>query len=118
MPENWDNKNLFLARISAPPRMNQNPGENLAETLQRLHAIVESSPVAIIALDGDGMVRMWNTSAERIFGWSESEVVGRQNPTIPPDLEQEYRELDGVADARPQPVGFRNHTRPQRRYVD
>ena len=93
MPENWDNKNLFLARISAPPRMNQNPGEDLAETLQRLHAIVEASPVAIIALDGDGMVRMWNASAERIFGWSESDVVGRRNPTIPPDLEQEYREL-------------------------
>jgi PAS domain S-box-containing protein len=73
--------------------MTQNPGENLTETLQRLHAIVEASPVAIIALDGDGTVRMWNASAERIFGWSESEVVGRQNPTIPPALEQEYRSL-------------------------
>ncbi|HLN04422.1 MAG TPA: PAS domain S-box protein [Bryobacteraceae bacterium] len=93
MPENWDNKNLFLARISAPPRMSQHSGENLAEMLQRLHAIVEASPVAIIALDGDGTVRMWNTSAERIFGWSESEAVGRQNPTIPPALEQEYRSL-------------------------
>ena len=93
LPENWDNKNLFLARISAPPSMPENSGENLAETLQRLHAIVESSPVAIIALDGDGMVRMWNASAERIFGWSESDVVGRQNPTIPPELEQEYRAL-------------------------
>jgi PAS domain S-box-containing protein len=93
LPENWDNKNLFLARISARPRMSEIPSENLAETLQRLHAIVDASPVAIIALDGDGMVRMWNASAERIFGWSEGNVVGRQNPTIPPDLEQEYRSL-------------------------
>jgi len=93
VPENWDNKNLFLARISAQPRMNQNPGENLAETLQQLHAIVDASPVAIIALDGNGLVRIWNASAERIFGWSESEVVGRQNPTVPPQLETEYRSL-------------------------
>ena len=93
MPENWDNKNLFLARISAQPRMIQNSGENLAETLQQLHAIVDASPVAIIALDGDGTVRMWNASAERIFGWREAEVVGRQNPTIPAGLENEYRSL-------------------------
>ena len=73
--------------------MSQKPEENQAETLQRLHAIVESSPVAVIALDGDGTVRMWNASAERIFGWTEGEVVGRRNPTIPPELEQEYRSL-------------------------
>jgi len=93
VPKNWDNKNLFLARITAPPRMSENSGENLAETLQRLHAIVEASPVAIIALDGDGTVRMWNASAERIFGWSEAEVVGHRNPTIPAELEPEYRSL-------------------------
>ena len=93
MPENWDNKNLFLEWFSTPPRMSQNPSENLAETLQQLHAIVAASPVAIIALDGDGTVRMWNASAERIFGWREDEVVGRRNPTIPPELEPEYRSL-------------------------
>ncbi len=93
VPENWDNKNLFLAWISTPSHMSQTPDANLAETLQRLHAIVEASPLAIIALDGDGTVRMWNPSAERIFGWAEAEVVGRRNPTIPPELEQEYRSL-------------------------
>ena len=65
----------------------------MAAMLQRLHAIVEASPLAIIALDGDGTVRMWNASAERMFGWSENEVIGRQNPTIPPELETEYRSL-------------------------
>ena len=49
--------------------------------------------MAIIALDGDGTIRMWNASAERIFGWSETEVVGHPNPTIPPELEQEYKSL-------------------------
>src|SRR5215472_5245580 len=73
--------------------MSQNSGQNLEEILQQLHAIVQASPLAIIALDGDGGVRMWNSSAERIFGWREDEVVGRQNPTIPQQLEPECRAL-------------------------
>ena len=93
MAENWDNRDLFLEWISAPSHMSQTPDPNMAAMLQRLHAIVEASPLAIIALDGDGTVRMWNASAERMFGWSENEVIGRQNPTIPPELETEYRSL-------------------------
>jgi|SRR5579871_1893172 len=93
VPAGWDSKDLLLARLLAPRHMSQNPSDNAAEMVQRLYAIVDSSPVAIIALDGDGTVRMWNASAERIFGWNEAEVVGRQNPTIPPELEQEYRSL-------------------------
>jgi len=95
--ENWDNKNLVLAHISALPPMSRKPAEkpdqNLWEMVQRLHAVVESSPLAIIALDGEGRVRMWNRSAERIFGWSEGEVLGHRNPTIPADREEEFTAL-------------------------
>ena len=97
MSENWDNKNLVLAHISALPPMSRKPAEkpdqNLWEMVQRLHAVVESSPLAIIALDGEGRVRMWNRSAERIFGWSEGEVLGHRNPTIPADREEEFTAL-------------------------
>ena len=71
----------------------KSPDQNVWETLQRLHAVVESSPLAIIALDGEGCIRMWNQSAERIFGWSEAEVLGHHNPTIPADREEEFRTL-------------------------
>jgi PAS domain S-box-containing protein len=71
----------------------ENPDQNLWEMVQSLHAVVESSPVAIIALDGEGRIRMWNRSAERIFGWTETEVLGHRNPTIPPDREEEFRRL-------------------------
>ena len=97
MSENWDNKDLVLAQITAPPSMSQNPAENpeqnLWEMVQKLHAVVESSPLAIIAHDGEGRIRMWNLSAERIFGWTEAEVVGHRNPTIPADREEEFRAL-------------------------
>ena len=97
MSKNWDNKALLLAQSLAPPLMSQNPsepaGQTLWETVQSLHAVVEASPVAIIALDGEGRVKMWNHSAERIFGWAENEVIGHANPTIPPGREEEFRSL-------------------------
>ncbi len=44
---------------------------------------VYASPIAIIAADTDRRVTMWNPAAEALFGWSEQEVVGKANPSIP-----------------------------------
>ena len=44
-----------------------------------------ASPVPIIAVDADNNVTMWNPAAEALFGWSEDEVIGQPNPTIPKD---------------------------------
>ena len=47
------------------------------EQAQTLGALIQASPLGIIAHDGDAKVQMWNPAAERIFGWSEQEVLGR-----------------------------------------
>jgi PAS domain S-box-containing protein len=47
---------------------------------EELRAIFEASPLAIIVLDPDGRVERWNPAAERIFGWTEAEVLGRPYP--------------------------------------
>ncbi|HEY8259206.1 MAG TPA: PAS domain S-box protein [Gemmatimonadales bacterium] len=65
--------------------------EELRSTHERLRVLVESSPLAIVGFAVDGTVRSWNPSAERTFGWSEADVLGRQLPIIPMDREEEAR---------------------------
>src|SRR3982751_1240956 len=56
------------------------------EAQARLAAIIESSDDAIVSKSLDGIIRTWNKSAERIFGWTADEVVGKPiTIIIPPD---------------------------------
>jgi PAS domain S-box-containing protein len=51
------------------------PQRELADRAQR--AALESSPFAVVASDTEGRVLLWNPEAERLFGWSAVEVLGR-----------------------------------------
>jgi len=59
-----------------------------------LEAIIKASPLAIIAVDPEERVVLWNQSAERMFGWLEQEVLGRTIPTLPPDVERSALGID------------------------
>lgn len=54
------------------------------ETSRRLAAIVESSSDAIIGKALDGTVLTWNQGAERIYGYSSEEMLGRHVSVLAP----------------------------------
>jgi len=58
---------------------------------QTLEALIQACPLAITVFSADdGIVKMWNPAAERIFGWSESEAVGQFMPSVPADKREEF----------------------------
>ena len=66
------------------------------EELARLAAIVDSSNDAIVGSRFDGTVVSWNAAAERIYGYSAAEMIGRPLRTIvPSDQIDRIRRLHG-----------------------
>lgn len=47
--------------------------------------LAHDSPDAIVYADADGMIGFWNTSAERIFGFSAAEALGQSLDIIIPE---------------------------------
>ena len=60
---------------------------------RRLAAIVESSDDAIVSKDLNGVIRSWNKGAERVFGYSAEDVVGKPITILIPDDRQAEEEL-------------------------
>jgi PAS domain S-box-containing protein len=59
------------------------------ELQMRLAAIVESSDDGIVSKNLHGVVQSWNAAAERIFGYSAHEMVGKPISTIIPEDRQD-----------------------------
>lgn len=55
-----------------------------------VRAVVECAADAIVAVDERMRVSLWNPAAERMFGWSAEEVLGRIPPIIPRELQAEH----------------------------
>jgi diguanylate cyclase (GGDEF)-like protein/PAS domain S-box-containing protein len=61
---------------------------------RRFAAILESSDDAIITKDLDARITNWNAGAERVYGYSRDEVIGRPvDILIPPEHDDEAREI-------------------------
>ncbi len=70
--------------------------QNLRETNEFLNTLIQFSPVAIVALDKESNVKLWNDKAEEIFGWEKSEVLGRPYPLLYGEMSEQqewYREI-------------------------
>jgi len=59
-----------------------------------MRAVVESSDDGIISKDLNGVITSWNAGAQRIFGYTEAEVIGQPiTIIIPPELHGEERQV-------------------------
>lgn len=52
--------------------------------ISRLAAIVESTDAAVIGLDLQGKILSWNKAAERIYGYSQDEILGQTVSVLAP----------------------------------
>src|ERR1700682_995844 len=74
------------------------------EALRRLAGMVATSNDAIMAVDLAGSILNWNRGAERMYGYTAEEIIGRSILTITPD--DKANELTAILDRarRGQPI--------------
>ncbi len=62
------------------------------QTKEYLESIIDNSADAIVTSDIEGLITSWNQGAERIFGYTDAEVMGRLLPFVPDFLLEKERE--------------------------
>jgi len=72
----------------------------VTESEERVRRIVENALDAVVMMDAAGNVIDWNPQAEKTFGWSRAEALGRPvaELIVPPDLREAH--LRGLEHAR------------------
>ena len=63
----------------------------LRQSTETMRAVFQASPAAITVIDTASRLIMWNAAAERMFGWTETEVLGKTLPITPPDGGEGHR---------------------------
>ncbi|MBW3540848.1 MAG: PAS domain S-box protein, partial [Planctomycetes bacterium] len=62
----------------------------LRESRERTRLIIENALDAVVSADADGAITDWNAQAEKMFGWTRDEVLGR--PLEEVIVPERYRE--------------------------
>ncbi|MBS1169336.1 MAG: domain S-box [Burkholderiaceae bacterium] len=64
----------------------------LRESQEKLRSIIDTAMDSVVQFDINGTIIDWNLMAEKTFGWSTEEALGRSllETIIPPQLREEY----------------------------
>jgi PAS domain S-box-containing protein len=72
----------------------------VTQTKEYLEGFIENSADAIISSDQDGIITSWNKGAERTYGFTKEDAIGKFLPFVPdflidPEYEMTHRVMDG-----------------------
>jgi PAS domain S-box-containing protein len=100
--KNGSIKEIHFHRVALPDETEFVVFEDVTERAQArktdrlLASIVKSTDDAIIAKTNEGIILSWNPAAERLYGYSEEEMIGRDIRILaPPDLVCEIDDILG-----------------------
>lgn len=65
----------------------------LQDAYRFVTSIVETSPAALVVLNSQARIALWNKAAERTFGWELSEIGGREVSFVPEDRHAAFADL-------------------------
>lgn len=65
--------------------------QQLQQTVHTLQTLIAAAPLPIVIIEPGCIVQLWNPAAERLFGWSEADVLGKPIPIVPPEKQEECR---------------------------
>ncbi len=74
-------------------RQKRRSEEELRRSRERYRGLLEASPGAVALYDISLGVTEWNVAAERLYGFSKADVLGKPLPTIPAEKEDELPQL-------------------------
>ena len=84
----------LVAKATKPAKRARPPKATDADGLLLAALLVESSDDAIIGMTGQSVITTWNRSAERLYGYSAREVIGKRGSFLLP--KDRLSELDRV----------------------
>ncbi|MBI4655040.1 MAG: GAF domain-containing protein [Nitrospirae bacterium] len=91
-----ENARLYMAEVEKERKIRQLYWE-VTQMKDYLESIIENSADAIIASDTEGLITSWNKGAEKIYGYTEEEVIGKFLPMVPQFLrEDEKKMIEGI----------------------
>jgi PAS domain S-box-containing protein len=76
----------------------------------RTRLVLDTAPDAFITLDRDGVILSWNAAADRLFGWSASEAIGKTMRAliVPPEFGERHDERRRALIESDSPVATEN----------
>ena len=85
-----DRKRIEEELRQAHEELNRRTTQQIGEYRARLASIIDSSEDAILSKDLDGTITAWNRGAQKMYGYSANQVIGKNISLLtPPDRPDE-----------------------------